>query len=406
MRIILVLNKAYAQDPRAQRQITALSDQGHLLDVLCFKDPLYPEPALAGVTFHSLPLYRRRQGRVRYAVEFAVYLVYCLFQCFWLLCRRRNTVLQISVLPEVMILLKVVAGLFGIRVVTDWMDLGYELYQTKLGLRRFDPYPWLIHQFERLIVRWSDLVLVPNNAFLRALATRGIAAKNALVIMNSADEKLFKPKVGFRPQAGPLHLIYNGTINYRNGADLAYAAAARALEDCGGIRLTIVGEAREFEALTEFTHVEQVEGLAVFTGRIELSEVVKRIASSDIGLITTRDTALTRINVPTRIYEFGVMGKPIICADLDGIREYFDDSCVLFHRPGDVADVARCIRELRDNSFKAQKLAANLQRRCQSFSWNTMKQRYCAAMETGTAAVPQIPGETRGVSPFGDRIRL
>jgi len=81
--------------------------------------------------------------------------------------------------------------------------------------------------------------------------------------------------------------------------------------------------------------------------------------------------------------DWQIMGKPVICTDLEAVRDYFDDSCLLFHRPGDSADIARCIRELRDNPSRAEELAVNLQNRCRLLSWETMKKRYCAAMETG-----------------------
>lgn len=383
LRILFVLNKPYAQDPRAQRQIAALASSGHLLDVVCFKDSLYPEPVIEGVRFHRLPLIRRRRGRLRYLVDFAIYFLYSMSQVLSLLARRRYAVVQIYVVPELMILLSIVPRLFGVSLVTDWMDLGYELYRTRFAFHRLDPFPWLIHSFERLIVRWSQLVLVPNTAFLRALAGRGVVAKNALVIMNCADEQIFKTSLTSEPRRGPLRLVYSGTITHRNGADLAVAGAAQAFNDCGDVLLTMIGEAGEFHTLTKFSPMKGLERFVVFTGRLELSGVVKKIATSDIGLITTRDTIFTRINVPTRIYEYGVMGKSVICADLEGIRDYFDDSCVLFHRPGDLGDIARCIRELRDNPCRAEELAVNLQNRCRLLSWETMKKRYCTAMETG-----------------------
>ena len=73
MNVLLIVNKSYAEDPRAQRAVTALSAHGHQVDVIAFRDRRYPVPDLPGVRFLPVPIARSRRNRLAYLLEFAFY---------------------------------------------------------------------------------------------------------------------------------------------------------------------------------------------------------------------------------------------------------------------------------------------------------------------------------------------
>jgi len=58
----------------------------------------------------------------------------------------------------------------------------------------------------------------------------------------------------------------------------------------------------------------------------------------NVGLIPNLRNPFTEINMPTRIFENLAMEKPVIVPNTAGIRDYFDDSKMIFFEPGSSED--------------------------------------------------------------------
>jgi glycosyltransferase involved in cell wall biosynthesis len=119
-----------------------------------------------------------------------------------------------------------------------------------------------------------------------------------------------------------------------------------------------------------------------FAGRVPLSEVAAHLSAADIGLISTGETPFTRCNVPTRHFEFGAASLPVNCADLPGLRQYFDERHVLFYRPGDCADLARRILRLIGDYELRKSRGHSLQARCMEFAWTRSRETYLDLLES------------------------
>ncbi len=251
MRVLLIINKAYGQDPRAQRAVTALAARGHTVDVISFTDPDYPAPTIPGVRFLRMPIIRRRMGRLTYIFEFALYSLWCFFAGMYLTATRRHDVLQIFTMPEAMSLVCILPKLWGTRIVVDWMDLGYEVYATKFGLRKLDPFPALIRVFEKLIPKVADLVIFPNEGFHAAVAARGVRMKRVAIVLNAADENIFRHVRPAEKAGKATKLLFNGSLAGYNGWDIAIDAVERLAAARPDISMVMLGEGPDLPQLTE-----------------------------------------------------------------------------------------------------------------------------------------------------------
>ena len=381
MKVLMVLNKAYAQDPRAQRAVTALSDKGHRVDVICFADPKYKEPDLPGVRWQRIPIIRSRRNRLTYVVEYAFYFLYCFFAGAWQTAFGRHDVMQVFVMPEALSIVTLLPKLWGTRIVIDWMDLGYEVYLTKYGRRSGDLFPGLIHLFEKLTGKVADLAIFPNEGFHKAVVDRGIKLKRVAIVMNSADEAIFEQEQERPAPTGAIRLLYNGFIDARNGWDVAIDAAEAVARTCPDVSLTMLGEGPEQSQLEQRLESPDAQAHVHYAGRVPLDEMAACIRQADIVLITTRKTPMTERNVPTRIFEFGALRTPVVAADLGELHSYFDDTCVAYCEVGNPEAFANCIGELMQDETRRTRLAENLYERCRELSWATFRQVYLEQME-------------------------
>jgi glycosyltransferase involved in cell wall biosynthesis len=381
MRILMVLNKSYHEDPRAQREVSALSQAGHFVKVLCFSDPSLCPPRIQNVVFLQCPIRRRRSCRLRYVLEYMTYLLWSSVVSLWQLATRGYDVLQVFLFPEPLVLVGLIPKLAGVRVLSDWMDLGYELYDTKYPGSGYDPLRFLIRISERVVVGISDSIIFPNRAFLDALSSRGVVFPRYRFVMNGADLEVFPFQHPPTRKAKATRLLFTGTLSERNGVYIlleAFAEVERTVSDC---ILTALGDPIDLST-TNLCKTACRHARVHFTGRVPLSEVAVYLRAADIGLIPTSETPFTRCNVPTRLFEFGAVGLPVICADLPGIRQYFDERHVLFHKPDDSAELARLIIKLIGDYELRQSLVQSLQARCMELAWTRSREMYLGLLES------------------------
>ncbi len=105
------------------------------------------------------------------------------------------------------------------------------------------------------------------------------------------------------------------------------------------------------------------------------------ISQADVGLIPSRSTPFNNTNLPTRIFEFGTLGTPVVAAALDELRRYFDEDCVVYCEAGNADAFAQSIRELLDDDDRRTRLGENLRRRCGELSWERSREVYLEEME-------------------------
>jgi glycosyltransferase involved in cell wall biosynthesis len=380
MRILVVLNKSYHEDPRPQRMVSALSQAGHSVSALCFSDPLFSPAHCKNVSFLQCPIGRKRSGRLRYVLEYMVYMLWCSITLALQVARGRYDVLQVFLHPEALVLVGLIPKLAGVRILSDWEDLGYELYRTKYRSCRYDPLPRLIRVFEQIVIAISDGIMFPNQAFLDALSSRGVNVPRHKIIMNAADHVIFASQAPPKLRVEATRLLYTGALSERNGIHVLLEAFAKVERTIPARILTVLGNSIDFST-ANLGEKACLSARTYFGGRVSLSKVAAHIRAADIGIIPTSETPFTRCNVPTRLFEFGTVGLPVICADLPGIRHYFDDRHVLFHKPDDSAELARLIIKLIGDYELRQSLAQSLQARCMELAWTRSRETYLGLVE-------------------------
>ena len=73
-----------------------------------------------------------------------------------------------------------------------------------------------------------------------------------------------------------------------------------------------------------------LEEVVEYGGFKSLREIAQLISTIDLGLIPNRVNQFTRLNFPTRIFEFLAMNKPVLVTRTRGVRDYFAEDEILY----------------------------------------------------------------------------
>ena len=75
-----------------------------------------------------------------------------------------------------------------------------------------------------------------------------------------------------------------------------------------------------------------------------------------MGVIPNKMTPFTNLNLPTRIFEYLAMKKPVIVPHTKGIADYFDEESLHFFEAGNVDSLASAILDVYRNPTRCQSI--------------------------------------------------
>jgi glycosyltransferase involved in cell wall biosynthesis len=371
-------------ETRVQREAEVLLEAGYAVDVICLRDQDEPSrERYRGVEIHRLPVRLSKNSLAGQLLSYLHFLLLATVRLTKLHRRHRCTTVQVHNLPDFLVFCAIVPKLQRVPIVLDLHDLMPEFFAGRFGPDRRRWLARLVRWQERLACRFADHVITVSDHWRRTLIQRGgVPEDKCSVVMNVADERIFvaRPK----PMSGSprWHLIYHGTVTDRYGLDLALRAVGLLKEEIPEIQLTILGRGDHVPSLVELSRELNLEGHVELRDEfIVADELPEILAGADLGVVPYRDDIFTDGLLPTKLMEYAVMGIPCVAARTTAIEAYFKDTMVEFFTPGDADDLARCIRELRQDPERLARLAQNGERFTRRYNWKEIGAAYAALID-------------------------
>jgi glycosyltransferase involved in cell wall biosynthesis len=377
-RVAVVLFSYYPADPRPRRAAEALVREGMKVDLICLREAGTDAKLemVNGVDVRRVPLRRRRGGVLGYLLQYGTFLTMALGILAARSLARRYDVVHVHNMPDILVLSALIPKLLGAKVVLDLHDPMPELMMTIFHLDRESGVVRMLRRLEKWSIRWADLVLTTNLAFETLFVSRNCPPKKIRIVMNSPDERIFciRPvgpgTVTSQASGKPFVVMYHGSLLERNGVDLAVEALARVLQSVDNVELRIYGAPTPFlEQVMESVRARGLTAAVRFFGAKQLEEIVEAIKDCDVGVIPNRRSIFTEINMPTRIFEYLAIGKPVIAPRTAGILDYFDEDSLILFELGDADDLAQKIQDTWADPRKVAAIARRGQEVYRAHAW-------------------------------------
>jgi glycosyltransferase involved in cell wall biosynthesis len=392
--VCMVVHSHCPDDPRVRREAEALASRGTRVDVLCLRNPgERAAETVEGVRYLRLPVRRRRGSVVRYLLEYATFFALAAACSLWLALRRRYDVFQAHNMPDVLIFCGLPHRLRGAKLVLDLHDLMPEVYVAKYDLAERSLPVRILRAEEAASVGAADLALTTSKAFLRTLADRTGRADKLRIVLNSPDERIFPEPAAPAPRRpGAFRLVYHGTLVHRSGLDVALRAVHRVRPVVPELELSVFGDGDAEGECRRLAGELGLAGIVRFGGHRPIEEIPAHVEVADVGLVPNRENVFTARNLPTRIFEYLRMRKPVIAARTPGVEDYFGPDGLLYFRPGDPEDLARAILEAHRDPANVRAVLERGIAVYERHRWANERERYLALLEALAAGTP-LPAE-------------
>lgn len=391
LRILIVRQGHYPQDPRVQREALALAAAGHAVTVLCLRGiGQMPVEVVEGVAVHRLALGRRRGGAGRYLLDYGVFF---LAAFLWLARRQRRErfqVVQVNTLPDALIWAAWPARLGGAALVLDLHEVMPELYASRFGLAMEHPLPRLLGRLETAAIRFADRAVAVSEPCLERYLARGAPGERFAVVTNSPDPRRFPPRPPAPPPPGrPRRIVSHGTLVARYGFDVLLEAFARLADQPGheDLRLELLGEGELRHDLAERARTLGLAHRVSLPGELPLETMAERLRGATLGVVANRDDPFTALVLPTKLMEYFVLGIPAVASATAAVRGQFEPDWLHLVPPGDPQALADALAARLADPAGSLAMAERAQAGfAEQLGWPRMAARYVAHVE-GAAAM-------------------
>jgi glycosyltransferase involved in cell wall biosynthesis len=383
-RICMVTHSAFPADPRVAREVRAALAAGFAVDVVATRGPgEAAREEVGGATVHRLPVtHERGGGPLRTLIEYVGFTVLATVRVAGLALRWRYRVVQVHNPPDFLMVSAVVPKLLGARVVFDLHDLSSDMFSMRFGAARGAAIAErLLRWTERLACRMADLVITVHEPYRSELATRGVPLEKSVVVLNSVDEVLLPAG---RPGSTrpPFRIVYHGTVTPHYGLDVLVEAFSMVSDDVPDATLQIYGEGDAVSQLAARAAALGVAGEVEVTGvSLAQAEVLKRVQGASVGVVPNLPTPLNRFALSTKLFEYVVLGIPVVAADLPTIRSHFAEHEIVCFRAGDARSLADALRLVAGDPEAASARAQAARARYDAmYAWNGQASIYTQAL--------------------------
>ena len=244
----------------------------------------------------------------------------------------------------------------------------------------------ILRRIETMATRFADLILTVHEPSRRELAARGVPREKILVVMNTVDKRHLPSADGARADEG-FRVVYQGTITPPYGLHLLVEAVSEISDELPETRVEIYGDGDSLPEIRSLVQARDLQDRVYLSGGfLPHLEVLERIRSTSVGVICNLPIPLNRFALSEKLFEYVVLGIPVVSADLPTIREYFDDSEVLFFRAGDAHALADALLQARREPEAALQRAAAALERYEQYRWPAHARSYTPQLLTAVCA--------------------
>jgi glycosyltransferase involved in cell wall biosynthesis len=352
---------------------------GFEVDVVATRNPgEAARERVEGANVVRLPVsHVRGAGAARVLAEYVGFTLLATLRLGVLSLRRRPDVVQVHNPPDFLIVSALLPKLRGARLVLDLHDLSSDMFSMRFGEGRVArAAERILRRIEWAACRLADRVVTVHEPYRNELSRRGVPADKSVVVLNSVDERLLPSERP--PTREPFRIVYHGTVTPHYGVNVlleAFAALASELPDA---TLHVYGEGDAVSSLAEQASRLGIASRCELAGeRLDHVEVLRRVQGASVGVVPNLPTRLNRFALSTKLFEYVVLGIPVVVADLPTLRSHFADSEVAYFAAGDARSLTEALRGVaRDFEAARERARAARARYDASYAWQGQAATY------------------------------
>jgi glycosyltransferase involved in cell wall biosynthesis len=374
-RVCIVRQKVFRMQRNLRRSASALIKEGYDVDVICVGTRgEKKKEKLGGVNIHRVYFSYHRGSVFWYLFDYAAFFILASLKLGWLSLKKRYNVVEVHTMPDFLVFVTLFPRLLGSKVILYMFENTTEVFVASFGINHNHLLAKLFRWIAKISAGYADSVIVSDGPLhKKSVETCGIPGDKITVVLNVPDDSVFNHEpTSFTKENNHFQMIVVSTIVKRYGIQTLIKAVPLLLKNIPELKIDIVGDGELRPDLEKMTRNMGIEEYVNFTGYLPYETVPDYIAQADVAIAPMIDD----VGAPNKIFEYIAVGKATVASSLPGVKAVFDDSSVLYFRPGDEKDLADRILELYKNPGKRDALVLSAKTLYNEYRWPIMRDRY------------------------------
>jgi glycosyltransferase involved in cell wall biosynthesis len=165
------------------------------------------------------------------------------------------------------------------------------------------------------------------------------------------------------------------------GVQVLISAVPIVLKEISNLQVYIIGTGEFFPYLKKQVNNLGLSHIVKFTGNVPINLIPHYIKSATVGIVPLLKDGYMELCAPNKLFEYVALKKPVIAADVAGIRAYFNEEQVEFFKPGDPEDLARKVIYLLKNPQRRSELVQEAWKVYENIRWEKTKLVYLKSVK-------------------------
>jgi len=225
------------------------------------------------------------------------------------------------------------------------------------------------------LLRGAKSIITVSNEIAEILTQKyGIPKRKILVVGSGYDDRITQElrNINLRAETDRSMRIIN--VAYMLPAKdhrTLLESFARLTKRMKKVHLSLVGDGPLRGELEEFCTQQSIHDVE-FLGKLPYSDVIKRVANSDVFVLTSVEEGM-----PNAIIEALALGKPVIATAVGGIPEVVKDGVNgILVPPKSTEHIAKALERLLSDSELRRKLGEAAAESVKDYTWSKIAEKY------------------------------
>lgn len=352
VKVCIIAKYVYPLDTRLKQQVDALEDYNIACDIICGSKG--NQPAVEHI--EKVSIYRvfnkpeNKQSFFLYLFETFKFIMNAFLKLISLSFSNDYKIIVVHTLPEFLVFTTLINKLFGSVIILDGRDITVDLLSSRWRGKGIAIVKMFASMLERVIMGFCNEIITASNGFKRSLVSRGIVENKIMVMVNTADERIFKFDTDrkFKAITENAQLIYHGTVSERFGLLVAVKSMKTICQKIPGSVLHIFGffDPLYRKKIEEYTLEEKLVENIKLHDPLSLPAIYKHVLAMDMGVVPYLSDNFMNLALSTKTFEYIAAGLPVTASRLKSSEELFDDTCIHYAQPGNSDDLAEKVIEM------------------------------------------------------------
>jgi glycosyltransferase involved in cell wall biosynthesis len=380
--VCIVRHFYYPQDSHVVRNAKTLQEAGYDVEVICLRNRGEPgQERIDGIKVYRLPVRHKRGSLLHYFYEYSAFFILSgiVMSCRYFV--KRYDVIEIDNLPDFLVFSTAIPKLFGAKIVLYMFEPMLEIFQSEINGIKKSLLMKFVAFLERTSTRYADTVITFTDAFYQVQIRRGLPPSKGTYIYSVPDDRSLNTGVYpslVKMKENGFKLLYHGSILKRYGIKDLIHAMNLLQERIPELHLEVIGQGEYLKSLNSLVNDMGMKDRIHFKGFLPFRQIPVAIASADVGIVPLVLNEHTNLTIPTKLFEYVAMKRPVIATRTQAMEKIFDENCIMYYESSNVDQLADCILELYQSPQKRQRLTDNAYARYEEIKWSVSREKYCS----------------------------